>query len=76
MMIEAQEKRRQEQLHVMRQLIRKPERNEQAIPITACVFPEHSAFDSGTGFWTDYWVRFYSFVEVNSVPEGRKHTYF
>ena len=70
--MEAQEKRHREQLDVMMQLIKKPGRIEQATPITACVFPKFSAFDSGTELWTDYWARFNTFVEANSVPEEKK----
>ena len=71
-MMAVQEKRHLEQLDVMMQLIRNPGRNEQTIPITTCVFPKFSAFDSGTELWTDYWARFKTFVEANSVPEEKK----
>ena len=71
-MMEAQEKGHREQLDVMMQLLRKPGRNEQVTPITACVFSKFSAFDSGTELWTDYWARFNTFVEANSVPEEKK----
>ena len=75
-MMEAQEKRHREQIDVMMQLIRNPERNEQATTITACVFPKFSEFDSGTELWTDYWARFNTFVGANSVPEEKKTSVF
>ena len=71
-MMEAQENRYREQIDVMMQLIRNPERNEQATTITACAFLKFSEFDSGTELWTDYWARFNTFVEANSVPKERK----
>jgi hypothetical protein len=43
--------------------------NGQANPSTV---PNFAAFDSTAELWADYWKRFLTFVEANSIPEGKK----
>ena len=66
-MMATQEKSHQEQIQVLMFLAKK----EPAKPFMSA-WPSFSAFDSASELWTDYWARFKTFTEANSVPEEKK----
>ena len=70
-MMERQDQRHQEQLQAILATARKSEENEPIKTFTGGI-QSFSAFDSATEFWTDYWARFNTFTEANSIPEEKK----
>ena len=69
-MMERQDKRHQEQLQAILVMARKSEENEPIKTFTGGI-QSFSAFDSATELWTDYWARFNTFTEANSIPEEK-----
>ena len=69
-MMEAQEKRHQEQIQVLLTLAQKSEGEGTVNSFTAAL-PSFSAFDSASELWTDYWARFNTFAEAHSVPSEK-----
>eukprot|EP00795_Rhopilema_esculentum_P005001 gene5001-biopygen83 len=70
-MMERQDLRHQEQLQAILAMARKSEEKEPIKTFTRGI-QSFSAFDSATELWTDYWARFNTFTEANSIPEEKK----
>ena len=74
-MMQAQEKRHQEQIQVLLNLAQKCEAKETAKSFKAAL-PSFSAFNSASELWTDYWAWFNTFVEAHSVPREKRASVF
>ena len=74
-MMQAQEKRHQEQIQVLLTLAQKSEGKETTKSFTAAL-PSFSAFNSASELWTDYWSRFNTFAEAHSVPSEKRASVF
>ena len=70
MMMENQEKRHQEQIQAILRLAQKSE--DIGAVKSNTTLPGFPAFDSASELWTDYWARFNTFLEANSVLEEKK----
>ena len=75
-MIQAQEKRHQEQIQVLLTLAQKSEGEGTFLNSFTAALPSFSAFDSASELWTDYWVRFNTFAEAHSVPSEKRASVF
>ena len=74
-MMQAQEKRHQEQIQVLLTLAQKSE-GEGTVKSFTAALPSFSAFDSASELWTDYWARFNTFAEAHSVPSEKRASVF
>ena len=74
-MMQAQEKRHQEQIQVLLTLAQKSE-GEGTVKSYTAALPSFSAFDSASELWTDYWARFNTFAEAHSIPSEKRASVF
>ena len=74
-MMQAQEKRHQEQIQVLLTLAQKSEGKETTKSFTVAL-PSFSAFNSASELWTDCWSRFNTFAEAHSVPSEKRASVF
>ena len=70
-MIANQEKRHQEQIQAILRLAKISE-EVGAVKSATSTLPSFPAFDSASELWTDYWARFNTYLEANSVLEEKK----
>ena len=75
LLMQAQEKRHQEQIQVLLTLAQKSEGEGTVNSFTAAL-PSFSAFDSASELWTDYWAWFNTFAEAHSVPSEKRASVF
>ena len=66
--IQKQEQRHKEQMEALMKLVTE-QKPADASKVTWPAFPQ---FEPSTELWTDYWARFVTFTEANSVPEDKK----
>ena len=71
LMMGQQDQRHKEEIQAILAMTKKSKEN-QSIKTFTGVVPSFSAFDSATELWMDYWERFKTFTEANSVPEEKK----